>query len=281
MVRLDKISDSVLDYSIPDYDGHITIIKLKDRLVFIDSGKEPITARKVRLEVEKLTNLPAKQLILTHQHWDHVFGNQAFEDCDIISSKATLEDMKSYLTTYWTDENLNKMREEEPEDYADLKIVFPTITFEEDYQIKDENITIKIIQGDGHSAGSSFIFIPEEKILITGDLLFCKMTPFFGDPNADIYTWLEVYQKMLDLSPETIIPGHGDITDKSEILAQISYYEKCIAWMTKYVEDGFLKENLDERDDFPLIKAMNIEGFDELVKSSIRRTFDVVEERLK
>ncbi|MCG3220717.1 MAG: hypothetical protein H7641_04990, partial [Candidatus Heimdallarchaeota archaeon] len=102
-----------------------------------------------------------------------------------------------------------------------------------------------------------------------------------GDPNADIYAWLEVYQKMLDLSPEKIIPGHGNIADRNEILNQIEYYERCIAWMKKYIEEGFLKENLETRDDFPVIKAMDIEGSDELLKSSIRRTFDVVEERIK
>ena len=86
---------------------------------------------------------------------------------------------------------------------------------------------------------------------------------------------------MLDLSPERIIPGHGDITDQREILNQIDYFEKCIGWMKKFIEDGFSKEDLDKRDDFPVIKAMEIDGFDELVRSSKRRTFDVVEERLK
>ncbi|NPD89288.1 MAG: MBL fold metallo-hydrolase [Asgard group archaeon] len=280
MIKLDQISDSVWDYCTPIYEGHISIIKLKNKLVFIDSGREPITAKNVRLEAEKQFKLPAKQLILTHQHWDHVFGNQAFKDCEIISSKATLEDMKSYMTTYWTDENIAKMKEEEPETFADFRIVFPNITFEREYQITDEKITIEIYQGDGHSAGNSYIFIPEEKILITGDLLFSGMTPFFGDPNADIFTWLEVYQNMLDLSPKKIIPGHGEITDKGEILNQINYFERCINWMKKYIENGYLKEELDTRKDFPVLKSMDIEGFDELVKSSIRRTYDVVKEKL-
>jgi glyoxylase-like metal-dependent hydrolase (beta-lactamase superfamily II) len=173
------------------------------------------------------------------------------------------------------------MKEEQPELFSDFKIVFPNITFEGEYQIKGKNISIQIFQGDGHSAGSCYIFIPEEKILVTGDLLFNGMTPFFGDPNADIIAWSEVYQKMYELSPEKIIPGHGNIADKSELLKQIKYYKYCIAWMKKFIEEGFTKEDLDDRDDFPLIKAMDIEGFDELVKSSKRRTFDLIEEKMK
>jgi glyoxylase-like metal-dependent hydrolase (beta-lactamase superfamily II) len=278
MIKLDRISDSVWDYCTPIYEGHITIIKLKDRLVFIDSGREPVTAKKVRSEAEKMLNLPAKHLILTHQHWDHVFGNQAFEDCEIISSKASYDDMKSYLKTYWKEENIEKMRKEQPEIFSDFKIVFPTKTFEDEFQIEDENITIKICQGDGHSIGSCYIFVPEEKILITGDLLFSGVTPFFGDPNADIFKWTEVYYKMIELNPEKIIPGHGKITDKNEILNQIKYYKYCISWMRKFIEEGNSRTDLEKKDDFPLIQSMNIEGFEELVKSSKRRLYDVIKD---
>ena len=276
MIKLDKISDSVWDYCTPVYEGHITIIKLKDRLVFIDSGREPITATKVRLKAEKILNLPAKQLILTHQHWDHVFGNQAFEDCEIISSEAACDEMKSYLKTYWKEDNIEKMKEDQPELFSDFRIVFPNKTFENEYQIKDENITINIYQGDGHSAGSSYVFILEEKILVTGDLLFSGVTPFFGDPNADVFKWSEVYYKMIELNPKKIVPGHGKITDTNEILNQIKYYKYCISWMRQFIKEGNSRENLELRDDFPLIKAMDIDGFDELVKSSKRRLYDLI-----
>ena len=85
---------------------------------------------------------------------------------------------------------------------------------------------------------------------------------------------------MIQLSPKKIIPGHGKITDKNELLNQIKYYKYCIAWMKKFIEEGNSKEELDSREDFPLIKSMDIEGFEELVKTSKRRLYDLIKEKL-
>ena len=72
MVKLDKISESVWDYYYEELEGHISIIKLTESLVFIDSGLYPKMAKEVREKAEEMLGLPTKCLILTHHHDDHI-----------------------------------------------------------------------------------------------------------------------------------------------------------------------------------------------------------------
>ena len=65
MKQLKQVTNSVFDFFVEEAEGHISIIKLKDKLVFVDSGTDPIIAHKARNEAEKLTSLSTEKLILT------------------------------------------------------------------------------------------------------------------------------------------------------------------------------------------------------------------------
>jgi len=279
--KLNKLTNSVYDIYIKELEGHIGVIKTEDKLLFVDSGAEPHFAEKAREEAENKLGLPVKQLILTHQHWDHVFGNQAFEDCEIISSTCIKKSMEEYLKTIWNEDSLEKFKKEDLEKYGDLRIVLPNKIFEDKYVIQGKNLTVQVIEADGHSLGNCFVFIPEENVLITGDLLFVQMTPYFGDPTADIFSWIEVNRAMLNLKPKVIIPGHGNISDRTGLKNQIRYFENCINWMKKYIKEGNDKESLTLELDFPRLDPIKIEGYDELLLQSMKRTYEIVNEKLK
>ncbi|NPD89292.1 MAG: MBL fold metallo-hydrolase [Asgard group archaeon] len=276
MVKFEQVSNSVWAHVERETFGHVAFVKLKDSIVFIDSGYFPKVIKKAREQAEKITGLPVKQLIITHHHGDHVLGNQFFDDCEIICSQPILEILKSY----WRDENIDSLRNKEPEDFGDLKFVFPNKTFEGEYVIYNENLTLNIIQTDGHTQGSSYIYIPEEEILIAGDLLFAEEIPYFGDDTTDPYKWIEAYKEMISLSPKVIIPGHGPISKIEEMKLQLDYMEKVVSWMESYIEEGGKKENLEEMKDFPILDFEPYDNFEMLFNRSKNRTFDVVFEKL-
>ncbi len=87
MFKFEKVSDSVWVHVEGETFGHVAFVRLKDKLVFIDSGYYPKVIKEARKQAEEITGLPVKQLIITHHHGDHVLGNQFFDDCEIISSK--------------------------------------------------------------------------------------------------------------------------------------------------------------------------------------------------
>jgi glyoxylase-like metal-dependent hydrolase (beta-lactamase superfamily II) len=277
MFQFEKISDSVWAHTRGDTFGHIAFIKLKDRLVFIDSGYYPKVIKDAREKAEEITGLKVKHLIITHHHGDHILGNQHFEDCEIISA----EPIHNILKNYWTEETVQKVKARDPENFSDLKFVFPNQIFVNRYTITDDNLTLEIIQTNGHTEGSSFVFIPEEEILIAGDLLFAEEIPYFGDNTTDPYAWIEAYKQMIQLNPKVVVPGHGPLSDVEELRNQLEYMEKCVEWMEKYIENGGKKENLETIEDFPMIEFEPYDNFEMLFNESKNRTYDVVKMKYK
>lgn len=81
-------------------------------MVAIDS-MYPSVAKEFRAYIERTTETTVTKLILTHYHGDHVFGNQIFSDCQIISSRALATRMREVAASQWTREKLeetSKMR---------------------------------------------------------------------------------------------------------------------------------------------------------------------------
>ena len=280
MVNFEQISDSVWSNTEKETFSQVSFIKLEKSLVFVDSGYYPKIIKKARKLAEEITGLPTKYLIITHHHGDHVLGNQFFDDCEIISTKKTFNILEELVRTRWRDENLEKIRKENPKEFDILKIVLPNKTFEGEYKISEGDMVLKIIQTNGHTAGSCFVYLPKEEVIIGGDLVFSHQIPYFGDETADPYLWIEAYEKMIDLNPAIVIPGHGPITDIEQLQLQLEYMKDCINWMIDYIKNGGKKEDLDSMVDFPMLDYDLYENFELLFKESKNRTYDVVNERM-
>ena len=129
--------------------GNFGAINLPNYLVAIDSGMYPSVAEEFRTHIEKTTGKPVKKLILTHYHADHVFGNQIFSDCEIISSRAMAAGMREVAASQWTREKLEETAKMRPDsfkklDFSNLKITFPTVVFDDSSRFFDEEFEILI-----------------------------------------------------------------------------------------------------------------------------------------
>ncbi|MHA1303746.1 MAG: MBL fold metallo-hydrolase [Candidatus Heimdallarchaeaceae archaeon] len=280
MVEFIKVTPSVYAHTLGETRGNVAFIELEKSLVFVDSGMDPITAKEARSKAEQLTGLPVKYLIITHHHSDHILGNQVFEDCKIISSKDTLDLMNYAKEHQLTEENLEKWKEADPsfkERWKDLRIVFPDKAFEDKYVIEEGGKRVEIVQANGHTKGSSYLYIPAEQALITGDLLFSETYPYGGDPTADIYKWIKALQQMIDLDPKLVIPGHGPITSEIELKIQRDYMLKLVRVIEQKVKAGIKKEELVEQKDLP---TFPYETDKHRYKLMLERTYDVVKEKL-
>ena len=90
-MSIEKIKENV--YAITDGStrGNVAAYVLPNQIVFVDSGMNLPLMKRFRDHIEKETGKKASHLFITHAHGDHVFGNQIFEDCEIITSKHTNE----------------------------------------------------------------------------------------------------------------------------------------------------------------------------------------------
>src|SRR5688572_33464502 len=92
-----------------------------------------------------------------------------------------------------------------------VEIVLPTTTIEERLTIHRPNRTIDIRHlGRGHTSGDIVVHLPEEGILITGDLVVWPV-PYVGSPQSHIRDWSQTLDQLLVLNPKAIIPGHGPV----------------------------------------------------------------------
>jgi cyclase len=234
--------------------GNIGAIELPSYTVVIDSTMFPSTAIRFRKSLETQIKSPIRKLVLTHYHADHVFGNQAFEDCRIISSLKLLKRMQEEARTF---ELKDSEIEERPElaELKDLEMTFPTITFENAFDLKDNDSSIEITRVGGHTADSSIVYFAENRILFSGDLIFAKEFPWGGDKTCNPTEWIATLKLFKKLKIEKIVPGHGQVCDMEEVDVYLSFLEDTTAIIKELIGSGFAQKEVAEYDGFPSFYA--------------------------
>jgi len=245
----EKVTENV--YAITDGStrGNVAAFVLPSEIIFVDSGMSLPLMRKFREELEKETGKKTSTLVITHTHGDHVFGNQVFSDCRIISSKHTKERMVSSKETDWTPEKMEEWKKtaEDPTALDGLEIVLPTETFENTIELEDYETKIIIKNTGGHTAGSTYVYYPEAKALIAGDNLFINSFPWAGDPSANPQKWIDAFKEYLSLDVEYFIPGHGPVSTKVEVQEYLDYFDKVVVLMRKMITQGFSEDKIVEK----------------------------------
>ena len=100
--------------------------------------------------------------------------------------------------------------------------------------------------------------------------------PYFGDETTDPFLWIEAYQRMMELKPKVIVPGHGPVTDLKQVQIQLDYMEECIKWTRQYIEEGGKEEELDTNDEFPILDYEPYDNFEALFNASKRQMYKMV-----
>jgi glyoxylase-like metal-dependent hydrolase (beta-lactamase superfamily II) len=252
-MRLDKVSKRVYANCDGETGGNVGIVVLDHAVVAVDA-QYPVSAADFRGSIPKVTDKPVTHLLLTHDHGDHVFGNQAFEDCEIVSHRRLKEKMEGNLRTTWAPGNLEKMLDDikvnRPERawlFEGLRIVLPTETFEDGYAVDGVEMTYL----GGHTDCSSVVYIPDDKVLFAGDLMFAETFPWAGDPTADPDVWIEAYKTIIGMDVETIVPGHGPLCDKGEFEIQLAWFESVRDEMKGLIAKGASMDEAVSHDGYP------------------------------
>ena len=112
-------------------------------------------------------------------------------------------------------------------DFGDNEVVLPTRTFvgRLSLQVGDRQVELMEL-GPAHTLGDTVVHLPDERILFTGDLLFKDAHPLIW--QGPVSNWLRACDTLLALEVDTVVPGHGPITDLSGIRETREYLE----WLT-------------------------------------------------
>jgi glyoxylase-like metal-dependent hydrolase (beta-lactamase superfamily II) len=284
-ITIQRLSDRVLILSETLMNNNVAAIASEKGIVVVDTSGLPSTAAKMRRIIEKeFGRSDFAYVINTHSHWDHTFGNQVFPDAVIIGHDNVIPGMaqdkdilprriadleqryqneiarlKSVTAGSKEAQNIQaslKTLEREIHDFKDVFVSTPPrITFDDRMILDLGDITVKLDYfGRAHSTSDIFIHIPEEGILMTGDLfLDQRWVPLFaGQPVLDIDRWIEVLHRALDGddAPTNVIPGHMDIWEAKKLALWRDYIKNLWEGLKKAKQEGLTLEQAKER--FPL-----------------------------
>ncbi|MCG3216826.1 MAG: MBL fold metallo-hydrolase [Candidatus Heimdallarchaeota archaeon] len=282
MFELEQVSENVWAHTKGETRGNVAFIKLGDTVIMIDSGMDPITADIAKNSAEEIIGFPISKLVLTHHHPDHILGNQIFEESEIISTNSINELMKEVIKKYYAPEKLAQYKADDPvweEKWKDLRFVFPTTTFDEEYFLENQEERIELIETNGHTRGSTFIYVPKDNVIIAGDILFAEVYPYGGDPSMDPYLWISAYQKMIDLRPDKVVPGHGPVSSIKELKLHKEYLSELVQRIEDLIEAGITKEELLKRADLPVFPYEITSP--ERLETMLDRCYEVIKEAIE
>jgi glyoxylase-like metal-dependent hydrolase (beta-lactamase superfamily II) len=172
---------------------------------------------------------PIQTLVNTHANGDHCYGNQLVEHAEIIASVATAHEMTEVPPAMLA--ALNAAPGEVGElfrsffgafQFEGIELTLPTRTFERRLDVEVGGRSIELIEvGPAHTAGDTIVHVPDAGTVYTGDILFIGGTPIVW--AGPLSNWVAACDLMLGMDVDTVVPGHGPLTDKGGI-AQVRDY---------------------------------------------------------
>ncbi|MFX0014320.1 MAG: MBL fold metallo-hydrolase [Promethearchaeota archaeon] len=203
MIKLYKISPNVF-VATPENDTvNMGGFKLLNYSIAVDSGRSMGNGKELRNSLEKQFNCPIIYLLITHCHPDHINGITAFNETTLVFNKKT----EPFL----------------PKNFPKKEIFQPNKSL----ILKDQNSEVEIHHVGGHTPDSCFIYLPSEKVIFAGDLVFSGFKqPFPWSPgNSNPDKWIQAVKYILQKDLRTIIPGHGPILNKKELKNILDFYQ--------------------------------------------------------
>jgi glyoxylase-like metal-dependent hydrolase (beta-lactamase superfamily II) len=259
--------------------SNAAVIVTNDGVVVVDSHSKPSAARAVYQHIQTVAKQPVRKIVNTHFHWDHWQGNEVYTSAnrgvEVIASEQTNDNlMRSeagvggipFIAKQLAalPAEIQKLRDESArasdaaskariesnlrqaeayfEELKQLKPVLPTRTVSVTQTLSEGGREIQLqVLGRAHTDGDLFVFLPKEKVVITGDALIDWM-PFLNDGYPE--DWVRTLDALEKLDFTHIIPGHGDVLPKSHVAFFRGYLSDLIGGVKKMAADRATVEEI-------------------------------------
>jgi glyoxylase-like metal-dependent hydrolase (beta-lactamase superfamily II) len=179
-------------------------------VVVIDALGSPILAERLLAEIRKVTPKPVTHVIVTHYHADHIYGLQTLrqQGARVIAHRSAGEYLNSDTARLRLE---HSRREIAPWVNAQTVLVPPDQWLDGDLTLEVGSTTLLIRHaGPAHTPEDLVVYVPSEKVLFAGDLVFRNRIPFVG--QADSRRWIQALEHLLSFDATTIVPGHGPLS---------------------------------------------------------------------
>ena len=206
-VSFDKLSDHAYAYT-AEGDPNTGIVVGDDAVMVIDTQATPVMAADVIRRIREVTAKPIKYVVLSHYHAVRVLGASAYRPEQIIASQDTYDLIVERGEADKASEIGRFPRLFNAVESVPPGMTWPTITFTGKMTVWLGKLEVQLLQlGRGHTKGDTVAWLPQEKILFSGDLVEFGATPYAGD--AYFKDWPATLDAVAALRPEKLVPGRG------------------------------------------------------------------------
>jgi len=232
-------------------------------VVVIDALGSPALAERLVAEIKKITPLPITHVLVTHYHADHIYGLQVFKalGAKIVAHRAALiylnsdtarlrmEASRAQLAP-WIDDKTHLV---EPDTWLDG---------DQDLLLGGMLFQARVV-GPAHTPEDMAFYLPSEKVLYAGDLVFRSRIPFVG--QADSRHWITALDQLLTFDAQVIVPGHGplssdarhDMQQTREYLVYLRTAMQRAAEAMEPFDEAYKNTDWSRFENLPLFKAAN------------------------
>ena len=207
--QLREVADGVHAYVQPDGSWWINNTGLlvgRHGAVSVDACATEARTRAYREAIRSVTDRPVRTLVNTHHHGDHTHGNYLFRDATVVAHELTRDALLEAGVwrdpPFWT-----------PFDLGAVELEPPSLTFSDAVTlwVDETRVDVRHVGQPAHTTNDSVVWLPEQSVLYSGDLLFAGGTPFLL--MGSVLGAVEVLENVVaPLGARTIVPGHGEVS---------------------------------------------------------------------
>jgi cyclase len=214
-LTLNKIKDDL--YEIEGDGGNVAVYITNEGVIMVDDKYEQ-DYEQITSKVKSVTDQPIRYILSTHYHADHSGGNAKF---------ASASEIISTLNAH--NNIVNKVQSNAPPNMVPARVTFTEGT---DLFLGGKHVQARYY-GRGHTNGDAIVYFPDLRVVHTGDLVTVAQpgappaTPLIDYPGGgSIVEWTKTLDQVMKLDFDTVIPGHGPVSKKADILTYRNNAEK-------------------------------------------------------
>lgn len=230
-----EVADGVFAYVQPDgswWINNMGFLVGEDEVVAVDASSTERRTRAFLDAIRSVTTQPVQTLVNTHHHGDHTNGNCLFTDAVVVGHRNCREGVRN--------QTIGRLEAVFGEvDWGDLTIRAPSLVFDNrlDLYVGDRLVELHFIGTPAHTTGDVVAWLPAERVLFPGDLVFNGGTPFVL--MGSVVGALDALETLRGFGATTIVPGHGPVCGP-EVIDDVRGYLELVRDLAVQAHDAGL-----------------------------------------
>jgi glyoxylase-like metal-dependent hydrolase (beta-lactamase superfamily II) len=281
-VTVEKISDRVYamlgPYDVPNkqnrgYINNVLVIIGDDGVILVDAGSHKSVARHIDRAIKTVTDKPVTHILVTHHHTDHHLGAEYFSGARVIGTEFCADQITNYERSM-----IRGMERLSGVDLSGANAVVPeaVIGNPSHKSMEINGVRVELIAPDiAHTKGDLMVWLPDDAVLASGDILVNRVNPNFND--GSLKNWIAVVnEEILPLDFNTVMPGHGPLMKREDV----TFFRDLITDFYQTVEKIYLADGLesDVRNNLDLSTWQSYTRFEDMMGRNINKVWLQVEE---